>query len=172
MDQAHRPRPVLLAVDDDADDRAKIEHELYDRYGRSYRIVCEASADAGMSTLETLRTAGEEVAVVLADLWMPKMTGPEFLAHVRRIFPTAKRALLVTWGDPSVREPIVRSMSLGQIDYYVPKPGRSPDERFHAIIAQFLSEWAMAYRPTFEAIRVVGERSSARSHELRDICER
>ena len=72
MDQAHRPRPVLLAVDDDADDRAKIEHELYDRYGRSYRIVCEASAEAGMSTLETLRAAGEEVAVVLADLWMPK----------------------------------------------------------------------------------------------------
>jgi thioredoxin reductase (NADPH) len=172
MDQAHRPRPVLLTVDDDADDRAKIEHELYDRYGRSYRIVCEASAEAGMSTLEKLRAAGEEVAVVLADLWMPKMTGPEFLARAHRIFPTAKRALLVTWGDPSVREPIVRSMTLGQIDYYVPKPGRSPDERFHAIIAQFLSEWAMAYRPTFEAIRVVGERSSARSHELRDICER
>jgi PleD family two-component response regulator len=81
MEQAHRPKPVLLAVDDDADDRAKIEHELYDRYGRSYRIVCEASAEAGMSTLETLRTAGEEVAVVLADLWMPKMPGPEFLAH-------------------------------------------------------------------------------------------
>ena len=119
MEQAHRPKPVLLAVDDDADDRAKIEHELYDRYGRSYRIVCEASAEAGMSTLETLRTAGEEVAVVLVDLWMPKMTGPEFLAHVRRIFPTAKRALLVPRGDPSVREPIVRSMSLGQIDYYV-----------------------------------------------------
>jgi thioredoxin reductase (NADPH) len=172
MDQAHRPRPVLLAVDDDADDRAKIERELYDRYGRSYRIVCEASAEAGMSTLEKLRAAGEEVAVVLANLWMPKMTGTAFLARAHRILPTAKRALLVTWGDPSVREPIVRSMSLGQIDYYVPKPGRSPDERFHAIIAQFLSEWAMAYRPTFEAIRVVGERSSARSHELRDICER
>jgi thioredoxin reductase (NADPH) len=146
MDQAHRPRPVLLAVDDDADDRAKIERELYDRYGRSYRIVCEASAEAGMSTLEKLRAAGEEVAVVLADLWMPKMTGPEFLAHAHRIFPTAKRALLVTWGDPSVREPIVRSMTLGQIDYYVPKPGRSPDERFHAIIAQFLSEWSKAGR--------------------------
>jgi thioredoxin reductase (NADPH) len=172
MEQAHRPRPVLLAVDDDADDRAKIEHELYDRYGRSYRIVCEASAEAGMSTLETLRAAGEEVAVALADLWMPKMTGPEFLARARRIFPTAKRALLVTWGDPSVREPIVRSMTLGQIDYYVPKPGRSPDERFHGIIAQLLSEWAQAHRPTREAIRVVGERWSVRSHELRNSCER
>ncbi len=29
MDQAHKPRPVLLPVDDGADDRAKIEHELY-----------------------------------------------------------------------------------------------------------------------------------------------
>jgi hypothetical protein len=26
------------------------------------------------------------------------MTGPEFLARAHRIFPTAKRALLVTWG--------------------------------------------------------------------------
>ena len=109
---------------------------------------------------------------MLADLWMPKMTGPEFLAHVRRIFPTAKRALLVTWGDPSVREPIVRSMTLGQIDYYVTKPRRAPDERFHGIIAQFLSEWSQAHRPTLQAIRVVGERWSARAHKMRDICER
>jgi hypothetical protein len=51
-EEMHTPRrPVLLAVDDDADALAKIEHELCGRYGNGYRVVCEASAEAGMSTL-------------------------------------------------------------------------------------------------------------------------
>jgi thioredoxin reductase (NADPH) len=115
------------------------------------------------------KVAGEEVAVVLSDQWMPGMSGTEFLTRARRLYPTAKRALLVAREDGSVREPILRAMALGRIDYYVSKPSpRSPDEQFLRVIAEFLDEWTQAHRPEFVAIRIVGERGSPRSHELRD----
>ncbi len=165
-------KPVLLAVDDKAGALANIEFELRDRYGRSYHIVCEGSAEAGVSALEELRAAREDVAVVLADQWMPEMTGTEFLTRAHQLHPTAKRALLFERGNRTTREPILQAIALGQIDYYVPKPGPSPDEEFHRLIAEFLDEWTRANRPTSVAVRIVGEQRSPRSYELRDIFSR
>ena len=164
--------PVLLAVDDDPDALGRIEHELRQRYSSYYRVACEDSPEASMQTLRNLRAAGEEVAVVLADQWMPDMTGVEFLINARQLYPGAKRALLFERGNRSTREPILQAMALGQIDSYVPKPERSPDEEFHREIAHFLEEWARDYRPASVAVRIVGEPLSARSHELRDILNR
>jgi len=44
--------PALLAVDDDPHTLARIERELSDRYGKGYRVVCKASAEAGIVELE------------------------------------------------------------------------------------------------------------------------
>jgi len=172
MDEPSTPEPVLLAVDDDPNTLGRIEHELRQRYGSYYRVACEGSPEAGMRTLQDLRAADKEVAVVLADQWMPGMTGVEFLTHTRPLYPGAKRALLFERGNRTTREPILQAMALGQIDYYVPKPERPPDEEFHRCIAQFLEEWARDYRPASVAVRLVGEPWSARSHELRDVLSR
>jgi thioredoxin reductase (NADPH) len=172
MEETSTPEPVLLAVDDDPDTLGRIEHELRQRYGSYYRVACEGSPEAGMRTLQDLRAADKEVAVVLADQWMPGMTGVEFLTHTRPLYPGAKRALLFERGNRTTREPILQAMALGQIDYYVPKPERPPDEEFHRCIAQFLEEWARDYRPASVAVRLVGEPWSARSHELRDVLSR
>jgi thioredoxin reductase (NADPH) len=163
---------VLLAVDDDPNTLGRIEHELRQRYGSYYRVACEDSPEAGMRTLQDLRAADKEVAVVLADQWMPGMTGVEFLTRTRPLYPGAKRALLFERGNRTTREPILQAMALGQIDYYVPKPEQPPDEEFHRSIAQFLEEWARDYRPASVAVRIVGEPWSARSHELRDVFSR
>ena len=165
--------PVLLAVDDDPDALAKIEDELRKRYGSHYRVACEVSPAAGLKRLEELKAAGEEVAVVLADWWMPPdMPGIELLIHAHRLYPSAKRGLLFEWGHRTSREPILQAMALGQIDYYIPKPERSPDEEFHRGITQFLDEWTRYNRPASMAVRIIGERRSPRSHELRDIFSR
>ena len=164
--------PVLLVVDDDPGPLARIEHELHQRYGGYYRVLCEGSPEAGMRTLRDLGAAGEEVAVVLADQWMPGMTGVEFLAQSRHLYPDAKRALLFERGNRTIREPILQGMALGQIDYYVPKPERAPDEEFHRSLAEFLDEWAREHRPASVAVQIVGDPSAARSHELRDLLGR
>ena len=172
MEEIPTPEPVLLAVDDDPNTLGRIEHELRQRYGSYYCVACEDSPEAGMRTLQDLKAADKDVAVVLADQWMPGMTGVEFLTHARPLYPGAKRALLFERGNRTTREPILQAMALGQIDYYVPKPERPPDEEFHRCIAQFLEEWARDYRPASVAVRLVGEPWSARSHELRDVLSR
>src|SRR3712207_3836610 len=165
-------KPVIFAVDAGAESFLKIEYGLRRRYGVEYRVVCESSAMWGMKKLRELKEAGEKVALVLADQWMPDISGTEFLARARHLFPTAKRVLLVEWGDRTIQEPVLKAMTFGHIDYHVNKPERPGDEHFHRMIAEFLYEWAKANRPVFKEIRVVGERLSARSHELRDILNR
>jgi thioredoxin reductase (NADPH) len=165
-------KPVLLVVDDEAEALRKIEHELHERYGNDYRIVGEDSAEASLSKLRELEEAGEVVALVLADQWMPGMSGTDFLTRVREVYPTAKRALLIEWGDRSAPKPILQAMALGRIDYYVNKPWGSVDERFHRVISEFLYDWAKDHLPKFEEIRVVGDHRSPRSHELRDLLGR
>src|SRR5215217_5087788 len=172
MEESSTPELVLLAVDDDPNALGRIEHELRRRYGSYYRVACEDSPEAGMRTLRELRAAGEDVVVVLADQWMSGMTGVEFLTHTRQLYPGAKRALLFEWGNRTTREPILEAMALGQIDYYVSKPERSPDEEFHRDIAQFLTEWARDHRPSYVVVHIVGEPHSPRSHELQDIFRR
>lgn len=163
---------MLIAIDDEPEALRKIEHELRERYGSYYRVACEGSPEAGLRALQDLNAAGEEVAIVLADQWMPGMTGVEFLTHARHLYPGAKRALLFERGNRTIREPILQAMALGQIDYYVPKPDRPPDEEFHSGIAQFLNEWTRDYHPSSVAVRIVGDPWSPRSHELRDVLGR
>src|ERR671916_2888833 len=163
---------MLVAVDSGSLSFRRIEYELKKRYGEDYRVVAVPSSKWGIKRLGEFKAAGEEVALVLADQWMPDMSGTEFVAQARQLFPTAKRALLIAWGDRTAQEPILRSMTLGHVDYYVNKPEQPGDEHFHRLISEFLYEWAKTHRPPFHEMRMVGERQSARSHELRDILNR
>ena len=170
--EARASRPVLLAVDEDAVALREISRELHKRYGEDYRVVCERFPEAALRRLGDLEEAGEEVALVLADQWMVGMSGTDFLAWAGEISSTAKRALLVGWGDRAASAPILQAMSLGRIDYYVTKPYGDHDERFHRVISEFLYDWSKDRIPKFEHIRIIGEQWSPRSFELRDLLGR
>jgi thioredoxin reductase (NADPH) len=170
-----RVRPALLAVDDNAEDLAGIRGELERRYGDDYLVLCARSAAECLAKLKRAREDGHPVALVLADQWMPETTGSELLAAIRREHPRAKRALLIefgTWGDRATADAILRSMSLGDIDYYVLKPWRAPDELFHRTVTEFLHEWSRAEEPGVREVDVIGEPWSRRSHELRSLLSR
>jgi thioredoxin reductase (NADPH) len=169
---ARTSRPILLAVDDDVADLRGISRELHKRYGEDYRVLCERYPEAALRRLQDLEEAGEEVALVLADQWMVEMSGSDFLTRAGEISSTAKRALLVDWGDRAAVRPLHQAMSLGRIDYYVTKPFGDHDERFHRVISEFLYDWSKDRIPKFDEIRVVGEQWSPRSFELRDLLGR
>jgi thioredoxin reductase (NADPH) len=109
---------------------------------------------------------------VLAAQWRSQTTGTELLARVREFDRTARRAVLAGWGDQATWQSILQATALGHIDTYVPKPVTVPDERFHRPVTELLEEWTRSHPPSFEAVRVVGEEWSARSHEIRDLLSR
>jgi thioredoxin reductase (NADPH) len=165
-------KPVLILVDDEDAGRHALARELESRYGAHYRIVSSPSPESALARLAGFRDEGVAVPLVLADHWMPGMTGTEFLTRVKDVIPTARRGLLIAWGDPSTIEPILEASALGQMEFYVPKPVWSPDEQFHRAITESLDEWWREQGGRFEAVTVIGEEPSVRTHEIRDILTR
>ena len=165
----------MLAVDDDEQALARIRSELDRRYSGDYRVECRRSATDALAALEAMRAIGDEVVLVLADQWMPDTTGQQLLARVRDLHPLAKRALLIEWGgwgDQPTAHAVLEAMALGEIDYYVPKPWRSPDESFHRTVSEFLHEWSLLDSSGPREVTVVGGRWSPRAHELRGLLAR
>ncbi|HVD27017.1 MAG TPA: FAD-dependent oxidoreductase [Mycobacteriales bacterium] len=165
-------RPVLLAVDDEPAAAALVAEELRKRYGTDYRVVCERSARAALLALEAARDSGEPVALLLADLSMPEMTGLDFLCRAHGLHPGASRVLMFDWGDRTAAGSTLPAWTLGQLDDWIPKPIGPADEHFHQGVSAFLYGWAQQHRPGMEMVQVVARRTSARSHEIRDVLSR
>ena len=165
-------KPVVVVVDDEGASRQALARELEGRYGAHYRIMASASPEEALAGLEQLRGDGADVPLVLADQWMPGRTGAQFLARVRELYPTARRGLLISWGDQQALAVVVEAAALGQIDFYLPKPTWSPDEQFHRAITESLEQWWRQQGGQFAAVTVIGKESSARVHEIRDLLTR
>ena len=54
-------------------------------------MLCAGSGAAGLQALEQIGARGGEVALVLADLRLPDMSGMELMARVHGLDPAAKR---------------------------------------------------------------------------------
>lgn len=134
--------PVIFAVDEDEGALRAVERELVDRYSRGYRVICVSSQDEAMAHLKTLADAGEDVALVLAAHHLGQALGDELLGKVRDLHAHAQRGLLIewgSWGDGQTAGEIFEAMARRQIEYYVIRPSRSPDELFHQSVSTSLS---------------------------------
>src|SRR6516225_122848 len=167
-------KPVLVVVDDEDASLQALALELESRYGAHYRVVSGSSAEVALARLAELKAAEADVPLVLADRRMPGMGGTQLLARVRDIFPTARRGLLVTWGDMAAPAPFLEAAALGWLEFYLIKPTRSPDEQFHRVITESLEEWWREQGGRSEGVMatLIGDEPSARVHELRDLLAR
>jgi thioredoxin reductase (NADPH) len=127
-------KPVLVVVADEDTSLQALTRELESRYGAHYQVVSGSSAEVALARLAELKAAGADVPLVLAEQRLPGMSGTELLARVRDIFPTARRGLLITWGERSTPAPFLEAAALGQLEFYLNRPTRSPDEQFHRVI--------------------------------------
>ena len=107
-------KPVILAVDDDAQVLRAVERDLRRRYAREYRILRADSGESALDTLGKLKLRGDPVALFLVDQRMPKMTGVEFLEQAIERYPDAKRALLTAYSDT---EAAIRAINEVGLDY-------------------------------------------------------
>lgn len=164
--------PILLVVDDQAEDLERTQRELSKRYAADYDIVAESSPSAALERLTALRDAGEQVVILLAAEKMAELSGSEYLDRAHDLFPHAWRVLLIPWSNRSATRPILRLITQGKADRYIAKSARTPDEQFHRVITELLQEWQRFYQPPVPIATLVGERWAPRSYELRDLLER
>src|SRR4051794_2094127 len=64
-------RPVILIVDDEARAVAELLDALARRFGADYRVIPHLSARAALDDIARMKADGEELALVIADQWMP-----------------------------------------------------------------------------------------------------
>lgn len=165
-------RPVVVAIDDDADALRVLERQLVKRYGDDYDIRLVASPAHAVRLLNGMQETGQPVALVLASHWMTEMLGTDVLLCVRGIHPAARRGLLVDRADRSAEFPIIEAMAVGRFDDVVPKPSIGADEGFHAVVGSLLADWAKSEGRGFVAVVAIADPSHPRAHELRDMLAR
>ncbi len=122
-----RQYPILV-VDDEQDN--------LDAFRFNFRKVFDiVSASSGPEALELLRD--KEVAVIITDQRMPRMTGLELLKEAKELRPDAVPIILTAFTDVDV---LIEAINLGQVYRYITKPWDAKEvrgllqyalERFH-----------------------------------------
>ena len=118
-------KPIILAVDDDAQVLAAIARDLRQEFSREYRIVRVNSGPEALETIKELSAQEEPLALIVADQRMPELEGVELLTASRQHFPDAKRVLLTAYADT---EAAVRAINSARLDHYLMKPWDPPEQ--------------------------------------------
>jgi len=163
-----RVRPAIVIVSEDPDNFRIVANEVRKRYGADYQIVTFTSHGDATEDLERLRDSDVPVALILATHGGREQRGISFLAGTRSVHPTAKRVVVIVWGDFETARPIFDAVISGEIDHWLMRPEHERDEEFHRSLTEFLEDWTSEREVIFEAVRMIGRRRSARSSELLD----
>ena len=152
--------------------REILHRELAKRYGADYQILaCDRPAELA-PWMRDLRKAGLPVALVIGGVGGQDSDGIEVLSAVRAVVPTALRVAAVSWGDWESVRSVFDAVTVGTVDHWMWRAVQTPDEEFHRSVTEFLREWSSQRGGGFEPVRVIGQRWSARSQELRDLFAR
>jgi len=125
---------TILIADDEDDVRAMLRAML-ESFG--YRVL---EACDGREAVDLYRERGGEIDLVLLDMMMPRMTGEEAFAEIRRISPSARAVLASGYDDRGRIAEVVASGFSG----FLQKPFRRRE------LGQKVSE-AMGNAPREEA---------------------
>jgi len=162
-------RPVLLIVDDDPEVLRAIERDLRRKYANNFRVLRAESGTAGLDIVRELKVRNNLVALFLIDQRMPGMSGVEFLAQAIQHYPDAKRVLLTAYADTDAA---IAAINEAGINHYLLKPWHPPEENLYPILDELLEDWQSSFPSQFEGIRVLGNRWSPASHNIKDFLAR
>ena len=165
---SRRP-PVILSVDDEPAVLDAVVADLRERYGARYRVTGAASGPDAVAIVEHLTRRGDELALVVADQRMPGMSGTELLVVAKRLQPRLRSILLTAYADTDAAIAAINEVDL---DHYITKPWDPPAERLYPVTDELLEAWEATRPSAHGGVRVVGDRWSAASHQLRDFLAR
>ena len=162
-------KPVILTVDDDPAVLQAVARDLRQQYGDRFRIVRADSGTSALDTTQQLKLRNEAIALFLVDQRMPQMSGVEFLEQASEIFPEAKRVLLTAYADTNAA---IAAINTARLDYYLLKPWDPPQEKLYPALDDLLNDWQANFKPEFQGVKVISDRWSPQSHNIRDFLAR
>jgi thioredoxin reductase (NADPH) len=160
-------KPIILAVDDEAEVLRSIARDLRGKYGQDYRILRAEGGEAALEAVLELQERGDPLALVVSDQRMPKLTGVQLLERVADAFPATRRVLLTAYADTDAA---INAINRSQVHYYLLKPW--DDASLFPVLDDLLAEWQGVYRPGYDGLRVIGSRYSADAHAIKDFLAR
>jgi thioredoxin reductase (NADPH) len=163
------PKPILMAVDDDAEVLRAVDRDLRRHYAENYRVMRADSGASALQALHGLKQRNSPVSLLLSDQRMPQMTGVEFISQAMEVYPDAKRVLLTAYADTDAA---IRAINQAKIHHYLLKPWDPPEEQLYPVLDDLLQDWQASFRPPFEGVRVLGHRWSPRTYMVRDFLAR
>jgi thioredoxin reductase (NADPH) len=162
-------KPIILAVDDEPQVLNAVERDLRKHYGGDYRIVKAASGSEALEIARQLKLRNAPIALFLADQRMPAMTGTEFLAEARHLYPDTRKVLLTAYADT---EAAIASINRIGLDHYLMKPWDPPEQTLYPVLDDLLSDWLATVPLPYDGIRVAGTLWSPSCHRVKDFLAR
>jgi serine phosphatase RsbU (regulator of sigma subunit)/CheY-like chemotaxis protein len=146
MTEPKANRLRLMVVDDEADNLDL----LYRTFRRDFEVF---RAESGVTALQILAQQGE-MAVIISDQRMSRMTGTDFLSRTVEQFPDTIRILLTGYTDV---EDLVGAINAGKVFKYITKPW-SPSE-LQTTVMQAAETYQMVKQRTNELHRALRRES-------------
>jgi signal transduction histidine kinase/response regulator RpfG family c-di-GMP phosphodiesterase len=146
MNSPENPKLKILVVDDEPDNLDL----LYRTFHRDYKVL---RAESGPAALEILSREGE-VAVIISDQRMPKMSGTEFLSLTAAQYPDVIRIILTGYTDV---EDLVEAINAGKVFKYVTKPWDA--EELRVLVSQAVDTHNLLKTRTNELRRALSQES-------------
>jgi signal transduction histidine kinase/response regulator RpfG family c-di-GMP phosphodiesterase len=146
MNSQENPKIKILVVDDEPDNLDL----LYRTFHRDYKVL---RAESGPAALKILAHEGE-VAVIISDQRMPKMSGTEFLSLTAAQYPDVIRIILTGYTDV---EDLVEAINAGKVFKYVTKPWDAEDLK--VLVSQAVNTHNLLKARTNELRRALSQES-------------
>jgi thioredoxin reductase (NADPH) len=162
-------KPIILTVDDEPQVLNAVERDLRSHFHGEYRIVKATSGTEALQAVRQLKRRNAPIALFLADQRMPAMSGTEFLAEARKLYPEARKVLLTAYADT---EAAIQSINTIGLDYYLMKPWDPPEQTLYPILDDLLSDWLASAPLPYDGIRVAGTLWSPSCHRVKDFLAR
>lgn len=162
-------KPVILTVDDDREVLRAIERDLRKKYAGEYRVLRAESGTAALEIVRELKVRNSTVALFLVDQRMPGLSGVEFLEQAITLYPDAKRVLLTAYADTDAA---IAAINDAGVNYFLLKPWDPPEVNLYPVLDELLEDWQAEFPAQFEGIRVLGNRWSPATHNIKDFLAR
>ena len=162
-------RPVIMTVDDELQVLSAINRDLRQHFRSDYRIMRATSGSDALNTVRQLKQRNDPLALFLVDQRMPEMTGTQFLAEAKKLYPEARKVLLTAYADTQAAIDSINSIGL---DHYLMKPWDPPEQALYPVLDDLLEDWWANVPLPYQGIRVAGTQWSASSHAAKDFLSR